>query len=667
VKVQLPFCTLILENRDYNFLYFLYLPIKANSLMSKYIREIIFEIYHRIIFISLLSLSLHMTVIEDSISLELFSELREFIKKYDISSQRKQKRLEIGFDIIDYIGSKLNLNDKVRGRAASILQKLERDLFTKYSPPTEFPLICLFIVCQKNKIPICMDDLSYLANISKKRLFSDLRKLKTNYPEFNVTFVPYPFFVRRLAKVLSLSIDIQEILFDIAYDQKKKKKLHSSGKHPLGYRVRDIFNSLGSDYLTEMIDERIANGLSKRIYLDKPINREEVDILLDLERVIGNEFHTSNFTESHNVVCKIEDEHLVELRIINQTLTELPETIGKLGYIRELILSNNQLYNLPPSFSNLHDLKVLSLKNNLFITLPEFLSKLNKLSYLNMSKNQMTSLPESFGKLSRLKHLDLHSNCLMLLPETFSKLKDLQWLSLKNNKLMNLPRQFESLKKLEYIDIRKNQLNKSSLDQLRVLRENGCIINIEKSLFQTPEDKESLVNNDVEIIDDVLFKQTKKIQDFNDIEIRGLRYDGSIYVEIVNKSVKKLSLSRKQLSKISLSSIKHLKNLREFSLALNYLTDIDLSPLRFCSQLQRISINWNHLVKVDLSPLQYCPYLQRIDLNWNRLEIVDLTPLYRCSKLKVITLDDTVEILPVSDNILSLMSPVLKRICSRAK
>jgi len=168
--------------------------------------------------------------------------LRDFLDDFNDMKRFQQRRLAIGIEIIEYTGSKLGLSDEDKEQAIIILKKLEKDSFTRYSSPIIYPLVCVFIICQKKRYPISMADLSYLVRENKNNLINNLKKLKINYSEFKFSFVPFPYFVKRLSKDLNLEKSIQTILFEIALKLHQQKSLPSQGKDPLAFAAALIYH-----------------------------------------------------------------------------------------------------------------------------------------------------------------------------------------------------------------------------------------------------------------------------------------------------------------------------------------------------------------------------------------------------------------------------------------
>ncbi len=92
---------------------------------------------------------------------------------------------------------------------------------------------------------------------------------------------------------------------------------------------------------------------------------------------------------------------LTTLMLIDNNLTTLPESIGKLINLRVLYLECNNLTALPESIGNL-DLTFLDVSNNKLTVLPESIGKLTSLARLNLWGNPIKSLPPKLRHLRRI-------------------------------------------------------------------------------------------------------------------------------------------------------------------------------------------------------------------------------------------------------------------------
>ena len=98
------------------------------------------------------------------------------------------------------------------------------------------------------------------------------------------------------------------------------------------------------------------------------------------------------------------------LYLNGNSLTSVPESLGKLSQLAVLDLSDNSLTSVPESLGNLSQLTTLSLRNNELTSVPESLGKLSELTGLYLNNNSLTSVPESLVKLSQLTELHLYGN-----------------------------------------------------------------------------------------------------------------------------------------------------------------------------------------------------------------------------------------------------------------
>ncbi|MBP2100557.1 InlB B-repeat-containing protein [Enterococcus rivorum] len=100
------------------------------------------------------------------------------------------------------------------------------------------------------------------------------------------------------------------------------------------------------------------------------------------------------------------------VRLDDNQLTSLPESIGNLVGLEYLYLRNNNFSNLSETIGSLVSLRELYLDNNQLASLPESIGNLTELSELYLDNNQLTSLPGNIGELKNLSYLYLSSNLL---------------------------------------------------------------------------------------------------------------------------------------------------------------------------------------------------------------------------------------------------------------
>ncbi|KAG0282841.1 hypothetical protein BGZ96_012797 [Linnemannia gamsii] len=168
---------------------------------------------------------------------------------------------------------------------------------------------------------------------------------------------------------------------------------------------------------------------------------------------------------NHNFVpfLAIAIQNMTKLKILameSNSLSTLPETMGKLGNLCELRLSDNNLRALPESIGSIRTLQVLALRSNLLERLPESWKDMENLSTLDLASNKLTGLPADIVRLPKLTHLDLHDNQIRALPEKIGQLSNLVVLQLCNNQLREIPRDIGRLKDLHDLVLSFNQLRR---------------------------------------------------------------------------------------------------------------------------------------------------------------------------------------------------------------
>jgi hypothetical protein len=130
---------------------------------------------------------------------------------------------------------------------------------------------------------------------------------------------------------------------------------------------------------------------------------------------------------------------LETLEINENQLLKLPKSIGKLLLLSNLQFISNQITNLPGSFSNLRNLKLLAFGvntlGNPLNELPSYFSTFEKLTILAIANLNLKNVPKWLGQLVNLKELHLNGNKLTDLPSSLAQLEHLETLKLDNNPL----------------------------------------------------------------------------------------------------------------------------------------------------------------------------------------------------------------------------------------
>lgn len=151
--------------------------------------------------------------------------------------------------------------------------------------------------------------------------------------------------------------------------------------------------------------------------------------------------------------------NLVNLEVFSfgclEQLEELPEEIGNLRKLEELIVDNgngcSMNIRLPRSIGKLENLRVLRLYGAIDTpALPDTIGNLRKLEVLDIARNGLKIVPPQIARLSNLKTLRLEYNDLRRLPDFVGDFKNLKELSLDSNgRIIALPASVGKLKGLK--------------------------------------------------------------------------------------------------------------------------------------------------------------------------------------------------------------------------
>ncbi|XP_058721506.1 putative disease resistance RPP13-like protein 1 [Vicia villosa] len=186
--------------------------------------------------------------------------------------------------------------------------------------------------------------------------------------------------------------------------------------------INDLAMTVSSPYCTRLDKHRPDERVDKRVR-HLSFDREEYnsydkfEILhglkglrtflpmpLQASRQYSNSMFSKVFADLLSTMTQL---HVLSLSHF-QNITEFPNSIGKLIYLRYLNLSSTPIKRLPSETCKLYNLQTLLL-----------LSRCEKL----------TELPKDMGKLVKLRHLDIKGTKLKKMPAQISKLKNLQTLS----------------------------------------------------------------------------------------------------------------------------------------------------------------------------------------------------------------------------------------------
>lgn len=232
-----------------------------------------------------------------------------------------------------------------------------------------------------------------------------------------------------------------------------------------------IPNSLGKVMSLEVLNieggsnayrlPEIPESIGNLSYLKELMIAEARDLLEYLPTSIGNlqkleKLHISSCSALKEIPAsvgrlkKLKTLDVSECMYFLSSLTKLPNTIGELTALENLIVRGTAIDALPETLGNLSNLRYLEIGSNPNLhCLPESLGNLNKLVTLMLEDGHLKSLPESIGKLSSLRQILAENNQLTHLPESIGDLPCLEKLELNYNKLSGLPESIGNLSTLK--------------------------------------------------------------------------------------------------------------------------------------------------------------------------------------------------------------------------
>ncbi|KAK4567565.1 hypothetical protein RGQ29_003365 [Quercus rubra] len=193
--------------------------------------------------------------------------------------------------------------------------------------------------------------------------------------------------------------------------------------------VLNCFTHFGTDAQSLLQNEvKALEAINSKLKnLNWKINEDFCSIKGNVERVITKDMLsnvTCNCSLSRGTVCSITH---IQLKRLNLSGV-LPADFGNLSNLQELDLSLNYINGSIPSIFSQLPLVILSLSGNrLSGEIPNGIGEIGSLEELVLEANQLDGhLPKNLGNLSNLKRLVLNANNFTgTIPETFGKLTNL--------------------------------------------------------------------------------------------------------------------------------------------------------------------------------------------------------------------------------------------------
>ena len=187
----------------------------------------------------------------------------------------------------------------------------------------------------------------------------------------------------------------------------------------------------------------------------------------EVQRLAGPALHTMDMSDNLmpylpnlRPLC-----HTKELRIGNNLLEHLPESIRLLSCLTSLHVHENQLTSLPVTFVHLNALLFLNLDANRLPNLPAVVCRVTSLTSLSVCNNRIPVLDAEVGQLKQLKELRVSGNGLQAIADELCDAAELRLIDLSNNNLELLPGHIctpghmERLSNLRCLDITGNLLS----------------------------------------------------------------------------------------------------------------------------------------------------------------------------------------------------------------
>lgn len=225
---------------------------------------------------------------------------------------------------------------------------------------------------------------------------------------------------------------------------------------------------------------------------------------LALERLILED--CKKLTRIHSSIGELK--HLEHLNVKGcDSLQELPEELGSLLSLVQILAGGSSLHKLRTSLGNLTALSILEVTKGTISKLPRTIGGMWGLKRLSLHGCQrLKKLPDSLGHLKYLIELDLSDTGITRLPYSVGKLTKLENIKIESSLITELPPSIGNLKKLEELNARRCrglrripyeigelsslrllQLSHTSIEELPCLPESLSSLHVKSSSLYVPD------------------------------------------------------------------------------------------------------------------------------------------------------------------------------------
>ncbi|KAK9987256.1 hypothetical protein SO802_032207 [Lithocarpus litseifolius] len=298
------------------------------------------------------------------------------------------------------------------------------------------------IICSLNSLEcLCLCGCSNFDNLPEN--LGNLKALKELHLS-RTAIKDLPSSIERLTSLTLLSLR----------DCKNLVRLPSTICNLNSLKCLDLSGCSNSDNLLENLGN--LKGL-KKLYLSRTAIKEFPSSIKGLTTLtLLTLSDCKNLVRLPSIICSLNSLECLYLCGYSN-FDNLPENLGDLKGLKELVLSGIAIKEFPSSIEGLTTLTLLSLKDckNL-LRLPSTICSLNLLECLYLSGcSNFDNLPENLGNLKGLKKLYLNGTAIKEFPSSIEGLTTLTLLTLKDCKnLVRLPSTICDLNSLECLDLR---------------------------------------------------------------------------------------------------------------------------------------------------------------------------------------------------------------------